>query len=156
PYADTSKAQWAWRTDSAVARSFSPGAIRDFQKAAEIRDAFFQSGGNLPMISFAVKPSAIAGPNATAKFEIGGPGVASPVAAAPVFPGSPAPPAPPASPITVQWPGPSPRSAIIVQTDTNVAPSVLERSGPWSMFRILEAGSLQVRGETANTTFIVG
>jgi len=156
PYADMSKAQWAWRTDSAVARSFSPGAIRDFQKAAEIRDAFFQSGGNLPMISLAVKPSAIAGPNATAKFEIGGTAVTSPTVAAPMFPGSPAPPAPPASPVTVQWPGPSPRSAITVQTDTAVPPSVLERSGPWSMFRILEAGSLQVRGETASTTFIVG
>src|SRR5215475_13556198 len=156
PYADTSKAQWTWRTDSAVARSFSPGAIRDFQKAAEIRDAYFQSGGNLPMVSLAVKPSAIAGPNATAKFEIGGTAVTSPTAPAPAFPGQPAPPAPPASPVTVQWPGPSPRAAIVVQTDTSVPPSILERSGQWSMFRILEAGSLQVRGETASTTFIVG
>ena len=156
PYADTSKAQWTWRTDSGVARSFSPGAIRDFQRAAEIRDAYFQSGGNLPMVSIAVKPSAIAGPNATAKFEIGGTGVVSPAAPAPTFPGTPAPPAPPASPVTVQWPGPSPRTAIVVQTDPNVPPSVLERSGAWSMFRMFEAGSLQVRGETATTTFIVG
>jgi type VI secretion system protein ImpL len=156
PYADTSKSQWTWRSDSAVARSFLPGTIRDFQRAAEIRDAFFQSGGNLPMVSLAVKPSAIAGPNATAKFEIGGTGVASPAAPAPMFPGSPAPPAPPASPVTVQWPGPSPRTAITVHTDANVPPSVLERSGAWSMFRMLEAGSLQLRGETATTTFIVG
>jgi len=58
--------------------------------------------------------------------------------------------------VTVQWPGPSPRTAITVQLDTNTPPSVLERSGPWSMFRMFEAGSLQLRGETASTTFIVG
>jgi len=163
PYADTSKSQWTWRNDSAVARSFTPAAIRDFQRAAEIRDTFFQSGGNLPMVSLAVKPSAIAGPNATARFEIGGTQVNSPVIAPPpqpVFPGSPppppAPPPTPASPVTVQWPGPSPRTAIVVQTDTNLPPSILERSGAWSLFRMLEAGSLQLRGETATTTYIVG
>jgi type VI secretion system protein ImpL len=162
-YADTSKSQWTWRTDSAVARSFTPGAIRDFQRAAEIRDAYFQSGGNLPMVSIAVKPSPIAGPNASAKLEIGGTAVSSPVTAAPAAPpgfGGPpqAPPPPPAtaSPVAVQWPGPSPRTAITVQTDTNAPPSVLERSGPWSMFRMLEAGSLQLRGESASATFIVG
>jgi type VI secretion system protein ImpL len=156
PYADTSKAQWTWRNDSAVARSFSPAALRDFQRSAEIRDAFFQSGGNLPMVSLAVRPSAVAGPNATAKFEIGGTAVSSPVAPAPPFPGQPSPPAPPASPVTVQWPGPSPRTAITVQVDPGQSPSVLERSGPWSTFRMLEAGSLQLRGESATTTFIVG
>jgi type VI secretion system protein ImpL len=162
-YADTSKPQWTWRNDSAVARSFTPGAIRDFQRAAEIRDAYFQSGGNLPMVSLAVKPSAITGPNASAKLEIGGTAVSSPVTAPPAAPpgfGGPpqAPPPPPAtaSPVAVQWPGPSPRTAITVQTDTNAPPSVLERSGPWSMFRMLEAGSLQLRGETASATFIVG
>jgi type VI secretion system protein ImpL len=162
-YADTSKSQWTWRNDSAVARTFSPGAIRDFQKAAEIRDAYFQSGGNLPMVSLAVKPGSIAGPNASAKFEIGGATVSSPVITPPTPPpgfGAPAAPPPPppqpSGPVTVQWPGPSPRTAIVVQTDTNAPPSVLERSGQWSMFRMLEAGSLQLRGETASATFIVG
>jgi len=156
PYADTSKREWTWRQDSAVARTLAPTSIRDFQRAAELRDAFFQTGGNLPMVSLAVKPSAIAGPNASAKFEIGGSAVASPTAPLPGSTAAPGSPAPAAPPVTVQWPGPSPRTAITVQTDTNTPPSVLERSGPWSMFRMLEAGSLQVRGETATATFIVG
>jgi type VI secretion system protein ImpL len=33
---------------------------------------------------------------------------------------------------------------------------VLERTGPWSMFRMLEAGSLSVHAETAVASFIVG
>jgi type VI secretion system protein ImpL len=33
---------------------------------------------------------------------------------------------------------------------------VLDKTGPWSLFRILEAGSLTVRGEAATASFIVG
>jgi type VI secretion system protein ImpL len=33
---------------------------------------------------------------------------------------------------------------------------VLDKTGPWSLFRVLEAGSLSVRAETATATFIVG
>jgi type VI secretion system protein ImpL len=56
----------------------------------------------------------------------------------------------------VQWPGASPRTAISVTADAGGAPSVLERSGAWSLFKFLEAGNMQVRGETATATFIVG
>jgi type VI secretion system protein ImpL len=150
PHADTSQRGWTWRQDSAVSRTLSPATLREFQRAAEIRDAFFQSGGNLPMVSFSVKPSVVVGTGVTAKFETGGAAVTSPTIAQP---GVPPPPNPPA---VVQWPGPSQRTAISVQADTSQPPSVLERSGPWSMFRMLEAGSLQVRGEAASAMFIVG
>ena len=43
-----------------------------------------------------------------------------------------------------------------MQNDPNTPPSELKRDGPWSLFRMLEAGSLQTRGETASATFIVG
>jgi type VI secretion system protein ImpL len=33
---------------------------------------------------------------------------------------------------------------------------VLERNGTWSLFRMLEAGSLTLRGEVASATYIVG
>jgi type VI secretion system protein ImpL len=33
---------------------------------------------------------------------------------------------------------------------------VLERNGPWSLFRMLEAGSLSLRGVTATANYIVG
>jgi type VI secretion system protein ImpL len=150
PHADTSQREWTWRQDSAVSRTLSPATLREFQRAAEIRDAFFQSGGNLPMVSFSVKPSVVVGTGVTAKFETGGAAVTSPTIAQP---GVPPPPNPPG---VVQWPGPSQRTAISVQADTSQPPSVLERSGPWSMFRMLEAGSLQVRGVAATATFIVG
>jgi type VI secretion system protein ImpL len=61
---------------------------------------------------------------------------------------------PSSSPTTLQWPGASARTAISV--DEGGPPSVLERIGPWSLFRMLEAGSLSVKGEAATATFIVG
>jgi type VI secretion system protein ImpL len=160
PYADTSRPDWVWRKDSPVGRSFSPDTLKQFQNAAYIRDAFFQTGGGVPAVSFAIRPPAAAGPGVTVKTEIGNTTITSPTApaaAAPsMFGGAQPAPSPPQSnaPTTVLWPGPSPRTAISVSNDTG-SPSVLERIGPWSLFRMLEAGSLVVKAETASATFIV-
>ncbi|MGY4571194.1 type VI secretion system membrane subunit TssM [Bradyrhizobium pachyrhizi] len=163
PYADTSRSEWVWRKESPVGRSFSPDTLKQFQNAAYIRDAFFQTGGGVPAVSFAIRPPAAAGPGITVKTEIGGTTITSPTtpgpAATPSMFGAPqpAPPPPPPqsnSPTTVLWPGPSPRTAISVSNESG-SPSVLERIGPWSLFRMLEAGSLVAKAESASATFIV-
>jgi type VI secretion system protein ImpL len=51
PYADTSKPEWTWRKESAVGNTLSADTLKQFQRAAYIRDAFFQNGGNLPMVA---------------------------------------------------------------------------------------------------------
>ena len=155
PYADTSRPDWTWRKDSPVGRSLSPDTLKQFQNAAYIRDAFFQTGGSMPLVSLAIKPPRAAGPGVDIKTEIGGTVIASPGASggASVFGAAPPPPSS-ATSSTVQWPGPSARTAISVSSETG-PPSVLERTGPWSLFRMLEAGSLSAKGETASATFIV-
>jgi type VI secretion system protein ImpL len=156
PYADTSRPDWTWRKDSPVGRSLSPDTLKQFQNAAYIRDAFFQTGGSMPLVSLAIKPPRAAGPGVDVKTEIGGTVIASPgiPGGASAFGASPPPPPSSAAPSTVQWPGPSARTAISVSSETG-PPSVLERTGPWSLFRMLEAGSLSTKGETASATFIV-
>jgi type VI secretion system protein ImpL len=159
PYADTSRPEWVWRKESPVGRSLSADTLKQFQNAAYIRDAFFQTGGSVPMVSFAIKPPGAAGPGIDIKTEIGGTIIVSPTTPAPAAAGFGAPPqvpSPPPSgaPTTVQWPGASARTAISVSNETG-PPSVLERVGPWSLFRMLEAGSLTVKAETAKATFIV-
>jgi type VI secretion system protein ImpL len=156
PYADTSRPDWTWRKDSPVGRSLSPDTLKQFQNAAFIRDAFFQTGGSVPQVSLAIKPPRAAGPGVDVKTEIGGTVIASPgiPGGASAFGASPPPPPSSAAPSTVQWPGPSARTAISVSSETG-PPSVLERTGPWSLFRMLEAGSLSTKGETASATFIV-
>ena len=161
PYADTSRPEWVWRKESPVGRSFSPDTLKQFQNAAYIRDAFFQTGGAVPAVSFAIRPPGSAGPGVTVKTEIGGTTITGPSSPGPttssLFGGpQPAPAPQPQSnaPTTVLWPGPSPRTAISVSNDTG-PPSVLERTGPWSLFRMLEAGSLVAKAESASATFIV-
>ena len=39
---DTSRPDWQWRQDNALARTLSPATLREFQRAAQIRDAFFR------------------------------------------------------------------------------------------------------------------
>jgi type VI secretion system protein ImpL len=155
PHADTSGREWTWRQGSAVTSLLSPGTLREFQRAAAIRTAFFQTGGNQPMVSLAFRPPFV--PGATVKFEAGGIVVESPKASSGGFFSQPTPPPPPSSitPITVMWPGASPRTAVSVAADRG-STSVLDKTGPWSLFRLLEAGSLSVRAETASATFIVG
>ena len=156
PYADTSRPDWTWRKDSPVGRSLSPDTLKQFQSAAYIRDAFFQTGGSVPQVSLAIKPPRAAGPGVDVKTEIGGTVITSQgtPSGGSVFGASPPPPPSSTAPSTVQWPGPSPRTAISVSSETG-PPSVLERTGPWSLFRMLEAGSLSTKGETASATFIV-
>ena len=163
PYADTSKPEWSWRKESPVGATLSADTLRQFQRAAYIRDAFFQNGGNLPAVALAVQPPVLNEPGASAKMEVGATTIASP--APPALAGgglfaSPSPPPPPAklpgvSPTSVQWPGPSMRTAISVTNDATGQPSILERTGPWSLFRLLEAGSMTARAETATASFIV-
>ena len=51
---DTSQREWTWRQDNALARTLSAATLREFQRAAQIRDAFFPTGGNMPSITLAV------------------------------------------------------------------------------------------------------
>jgi type VI secretion system protein ImpL len=150
PYADTSRPDWVWRKESPVGRALSPDTLKQFENAAYIRDAFFQTGGSMPQVSLAIKPPRAASSGVDIKTEIGGTVIASPSASAV---GAATPPSG-AAPSSVLWPGPSTRTAISVSSDAG-APSVLERTGPWSLFRMLEAGSLSARGETASASFIV-
>ena len=60
PLADTSKRDWTWRQDHPLARTLSPATLREFQRAAQIRDAFFPTGGNMPSLNISVTPPALA------------------------------------------------------------------------------------------------
>lgn len=168
-YVDTSKQNWSWRQDNNVARALSSAgaALKDFQRAAQIRDTFFASGGLIPSMTLTVTPPpvpVVAPPASTA------PGAAQ---AAPPPPATPAPsigikmdlngtpiisPVGASAPVVAQWPGANAnRSAITVTSDAPGAqPSTIERTGPWSLFRLIEAGAPVVRGDKVIVSYIVG
>ena len=156
-HADRSKPQWTWHQNSELAGALAPDTLQAFQRAAEIRDAFFQTGGNVPFVQLTVKPVFVS--DASVQLEIGGTVIASPAAsnAPPAVSLSTNAPTKPAAvaPVMVQWPGASLRAAVSA-TSAGGQPSVLEKMGPWSLFRLLESGGVSVHGETATASFAVG
>ena len=150
PLADTSKREWAYRPDSRLGITLNPAALREFQRAAEIRDAFFPGGGNQPMINLAVIPPLINTPGTVAKMEINGVPIESKAGS-------------PNAPVSVQWPGAAAigRTAITVTNEAAMGmqaapPSVLERTGAWSLFRMLDAAGARPRGDRIVAQFVVG
>src|SRR5262249_52390370 len=49
-YADTLRHPWKWRQDNAVASRMDPETLRWFERAADIKDAFFSNNPSTPMI----------------------------------------------------------------------------------------------------------
>jgi type VI secretion system protein ImpL len=151
PYADTMQREWKWRQDNPVARQMSAETLRQFQRAAQIRDAFFPTGGNVPSLNLIVTPPVMPVAGLTAKLEING------IAAASSNQPNPA-------PVSVPWPGGGGKTAVsLAQAPIPGAPpappsppSELARSGQWALFRLLDAASISPRPNGLTASFIVG
>lgn len=57
PFADTSKRPWRWRKSGGHPMGISSSNLRQFERAAQIRDAFFAGGAKKAGINFSMKPS---------------------------------------------------------------------------------------------------
>jgi type VI secretion system protein ImpL len=140
---DVSGQQWRWRKDHPLARTLSQDSLVQFQYAAQIRDAFFATGGSMPAINLTVIPPPVAG--ITAKFEVNGMAIESKGTS---------------TPGAIQWPGAASlnRTAITVaSTDFfGSQPSVLEQVGAWSLFRLIDAAGPVSRGDRLVASFVVG
>jgi len=155
-YADTSKKDWAWRQDTGVGSRLSVETLRQFQRAQQIRDAFFSSGGNVPGFAMQVTPPVLSGQGVTAKLDVNGATVVSQSSTS-VTPGA------------LQWPGAltvgraavtlsqdAPSGGLFSSSQPAPAPSVLQKTGPWSFFRLLDDGGAVAQGNNLIASFIVG
>ncbi|ACK51282.1 type VI secretion protein IcmF [Methylocella silvestris BL2] len=171
-YVDMSKPVWTFRQDNNVARALaSSGAtLKEFQRAAQIRDVFFATGGLMPSMTLTITPPpaplpALPAPPPPAAGAAQAAPAATPAPAAPTVSikmdmnGTPIiSPAGASAPVVAQWPGASTnRSAITVTSDAPGAqPSTIERRGPWSLFRLIEAGAPVPHGDSIVVSYIVG
>ena len=134
---------WTWRPNPNMARPLSDTTLREFQQAAEIRDAFFPTGGNQPNVSLEVKPLTLSSDAQAATLSINGAAVVAQQGANPAS--------------TVQWPGAGAGAASIVMTpDMPDRKSDLQRSGAWALFRLVEVGSAIQNGNAVKVSFVVG
>ncbi len=107
-YADTSQRDWKWRQENPVAKLMSVETLRQFQRAARIRDAFFPTNGNVPQISLNITPPVLAEGGLTAKLEVNGLPVTSSNQPNP-------------APVAVQWPGSAGKTAVSLVQDLAAA-----------------------------------
>lgn len=167
PFVDTSKPQWSWRVDSRVARALSPTTLREFQRASEIREAFFPTGGNLPSFQMVVTPTALSADASTAKLEINGFTVTSQQGVN--------------TPAPVMWPGGGVGKTAVTLTlgggSSNSGgmfsggffssgqqsggaaqgeAKLFEKDGTWSFFRLLDAGSVLKQGDNVGFNLNAG
>ncbi len=133
--ADRSRPQWVWRQDDPVARSLSAATLRQFQRAAEIRDAFFPTGGNMPAFTVAVTPLSLSADVSKARLEVNGGVVETQQGVN--------------TPVQLQWPGPNGlgRTAITLEFGFGTQPIQLEKAGTWSLFRMIDTGSVLRQGD---------
>ena len=132
-YADISQGDWKWRKESPVTKHLSDETLRQFQRAARIKAAFFPTNGNTPMIPLTVTPQMLAGTGLIAKLEISGIPITSSNQPNP-------------APQQLQWTGAAGvRTAVSLSPDPpnpRVTPS--EQLGgptgttPWALFRLLD------------------
>jgi type VI secretion system protein ImpL len=147
PYADMSQREWKWRQDNPVAKLMSPETLRQFQRAAQIRDAFFPTNGNIPMINLTVTPPPPPAIGLIAKLEINGIPIAS--SSNQSTP----------TPVAVQWPGAGGKTAVSLGQDPPVAgsqPSEQIGTGQWALFRLLDRGQKSLRPNGITATWNVG
>ena len=146
-YADTSQRDWKWRQDNPVAKLMSVETIRQFQRAARIKDAFFPTNGNVPAISLSITPPVLPDIGLTAKLEINGLPVSSSNQPNP-------------APVAVQWPGAAGKTAISLVQDPPVPgtqPSEISGgTGQWAFFRLLDKASKTPRPNSITASWIVG
>ncbi len=156
-FADTSKAVWTWNAANPVARQLPPALIRDFQRANEIREAFFPQG--TAGFAFAVKNVMISEGIDTARLEIntGVLAVDNKPATLSGFNNVPPNPSPPPPPQVVifQWPGPIGLGA----ASLTFLPAVPGRADPpaktgaWALFRLLGTAKITRAGDALTARF---
>jgi type VI secretion system protein ImpL len=141
---DTTKRPWTWRTDK-LAQGRSETTLRQFERAAEIRDAFFAGGGEFPSISFTVTPVKL--PDTAERVVLG-----INEARIEKTPGS-------TDPASVEWPGANPSNvafiAVVGALFGEPTDPQLQKRGAWALFRLLKSGPMLKRGDGFVSTFKV-
>jgi len=144
PFVDTSGPVWKAQAVAGVAAPVTPENLAQFQRASNIGQLFFASGGGAPSVQFEITPDTLDRGTNQVTLELGsqvisyahGPQVAT----------------------SVTWPGNGMNTARLVFQPPPTGGGVLQASGPWALFRLFDQGTLQEAGSSDRykLTFHVG
>ncbi|MGU7775887.1 type VI secretion system membrane subunit TssM [Burkholderia sp. MR1-5-21] len=137
-FVDMSGPQWRWRagTDSL---GIPADVLVQFQRAAQIRDAFFRAGGRDVSVRFAVKSVAIDPSLSQVLLDIDGQQLV-------VKPGAP-------QMMVFQWPSGKGTGQAHVEFTPAGAGSAPRADGPWALLRLMDAANLRPAGQADRFSF---
>jgi type VI secretion system protein ImpL len=143
PMVDQSGQAWRWRGDTELSRTLSAQGLRQFQLAAEIRDAFFAAGGGMPMVEFQVTPVTLSPDALTVTFDVDGQQLVYDHRAA--------------RPMKMSWPGPGEgRVEVAVTPEVAGQQSRLSETGTWGLFRMVRKFAALSQGDSVSVNFPIG
>ena len=130
PYVDTSGRVWRARAVDGVQPPVSDAELAQFQRAAQIRDMFFGTGGNAPMVSLEIAPLGVEGAKQTV-LNLGGTSITATAKGG--------------NPAQITWPQEGAAQASL-SFGADTQGGALQASGSWALFRLISQGSLQADG----------
>lgn len=135
PFIDTSAKPWRWRTGQQFGLGLDDAVLRTFEKADEITTAYFGES-ETPQVAFIVEPVSLDIKARAFQLDIGGPTL--------VYSHGP----PVAAPFT--WPPQNPAAEAILSMTPELdgERNMLRFQGPWSLFRLFDAGLITVPDAT--------
>ncbi|MDH4607596.1 type VI secretion system membrane subunit TssM [Pseudomonas sp. BN102] len=130
PYVDTSASTWRWQPGAAEKLGIGSGVLQTFQRAANIRDAFFRAGGTQPAVRFELKPVTMDASISQFMLDLDGQQLSYDHG--------------PSRPVAMQWPSPNALGMVRVSVTppTSSGRSGMTLEGPWAWFRLLEQSDL--------------
>jgi type VI secretion system protein ImpL len=129
PYVDMSASPWKPQTADGVAAPVNANELAQFQRAAQIRDAFFAGGGTSPSIRFDITPTALDKTSQQATLDIDGTAVTATHGAPRA--------------LEMTWPSGAQTSAARLSFDPPPAGAAPQDNGPWAMLRLFGRAKLK-------------
>lgn len=143
PFVNMTRSPWRWQRVDGVDLGISQAALDQFERAARIRDGLFPAGAAAPRVTFEITPLELDARATQVTLDVDG--------QSQVYRHG------PPAPQIMRWPGGEGPSSVRISFGPPLPgqPAALIRTGTWSLFRFLSAGSLSRTAQPERFTFRV-
>ncbi|MBZ9766966.1 type VI secretion system membrane subunit TssM [Mesorhizobium sp. CA6] len=144
PLIDMTGQEWTWKQDARSSRDLAKSTLKAFQSAAEIRSAFFPSGGSVPSVSITITPTSLNSEVDSALLDVDGQTVQSAQAGN--------------APSIVTWPSgaASGSASLSLVPEMPGRESALKFEGPWALKRLFDRATITGGGANTEARFVIG
>jgi type VI secretion system protein ImpL len=141
PFVDQTRSPWKWQRVDGVDLGISQAALDQFERAARIRDGLFPSGATAPKVVFEVTPMELDARATQVILDVDGQSQTYRHG--------------PPLPQIMRWPGGDGPSTVRLSFGPPLTgqPAALVKTGTWSLFRFLAAGTLSKTAQPERFTF---